>query len=76
MDGGIDLAIKLFVQGENSDLVLEAEDTLGLFFIGGKWTCNNIYCGFVTVYCLLFITEYEGGCAEHTISVILYAHFV
>ena len=36
MDGGIDLAIKVFVQGENSKLVLEAEDTPGLFFIGGK----------------------------------------
>ena len=36
MDGGIDLSVKIFVQGENSKLVLEAEDTPGLFFIGGK----------------------------------------
>ena len=36
MDGGIDLAVRIFVQGGNSELLLEAEDTPGLFFIGGK----------------------------------------
>ena len=36
MDGSIDLTIQVFVQGENSVLVLDAEETPGLFFIGGK----------------------------------------
>ena len=36
MDGNIDLATQIFVQGEISKLVLEAEEPPGLFFIGGK----------------------------------------
>jgi len=35
MDGSIDLTVQLFVQGESSKLVLEAEETPGLYFIGG-----------------------------------------
>ena len=37
MDGNVDLAAQVFVQGEISKLVLEAEETPGLFFIGGKF---------------------------------------
>ena len=36
MDGTIDLTVDVFVQGENSNLLLEVEETLGLIFIGGK----------------------------------------
>ena len=36
MDGNINLTAQVFVQGEISKLVLEAEKTPGLFFIGGK----------------------------------------
>ena len=36
MDGSIDLTVQVFVQGDNSILVLEAEETPGLFFIRGK----------------------------------------
>ena len=49
MDGGIDLAVKIFVQGRIQNLiVLEVEDTPCLFFIGDKWICSNTYCWFVT----------------------------
>lgn len=48
MDGNIDLTMQLFVQGENSKLVLEAEDTPGLFFIGGMqsfmYLYSDLYC--------------------------------
>ena len=37
MDGNIDLTIQIFVQGKISRLVLEAEETPGLFFIGGEF---------------------------------------
>ena len=46
MDGIIDLTIQIFVQGEISKLVLEAEETPGLFFIGGK---------FIIIFCQLAI---------------------
>ena len=36
MEGNTDLTVQVFVQGENSKLVLETEETLSLFFIGGK----------------------------------------
>ena len=36
MDGNINFAAQIFVQGEISKLVLEAEETPGLFFIGGE----------------------------------------
>lgn len=36
MDGNIDLTVQVFVQGESSSVVLEAEETPGLFFIGGE----------------------------------------
>ena len=37
MDGNIDLTVQIFVQGEISKLTLEAEETPGLFFIGGEF---------------------------------------
>ena len=36
MDGSIDLTVQVFVQEVNSILVLDAEETPALFFIGGK----------------------------------------
>ena len=43
MDGNIDLTMQLFVQGESSKLVLEAEETPGLFFIGGSYAKLHVF---------------------------------
>ena len=36
MDGNITLSMQVFVQGENSTLVMESKEPPGLLFIGGK----------------------------------------
>ena len=42
MDGSIVLSMSVHVQGVNSQIVLEAAEDPGLFFIGGMYIDHNI----------------------------------